>query len=85
MTTGQFLRINKTMESGEEIHAHTHFAGKRVLSVNEQTEANAFSFLDTGSTFLQLAPGRNTLRYGAAENMDLLEVSVYHRPQFLGV
>ena len=85
MTTGQFLRINKTMEPGEEIHVHTSFAGKRVLSVDEQGETNAFSFLDTGSTFLQLAPGRNTLRYGAAANMDLLEVSVYHRPQYLGV
>jgi len=85
MNTGQYLRINKTLDPGEEIHVHTSFAGKRVLSVDERTEANAFSFLDTGSTFLQLAPGRNTLRYGAAENMDLLEVSVYHRPQYLGV
>jgi len=85
MTTGQYLRINKTLGPGEEIHVHTSFASKRVLSMNEQSEANAFSFLDTGSTFLQLVPGRNTLRYGAAENMDLLEVSVYHRPQYLGV
>jgi len=85
MNTGHFLCINKTLDPGEEIHVHTHFAGKRVLSVDEQTETNAFSFLDTGSTFLQLAPGRNTLRYGAAENMDLLEVSVYYRPQYLGV
>lgn len=85
MDTGQYIRILKTMEADEEIHVHTSFADKRVLSVNEQTETNAFSCLDTGSTFLQLAPGRNTLRYGAAENMELLEVSVYYRPQYLGV
>jgi len=85
MITGQFLRINKILDPGEEIHVHTHFAGKRVLSVTESIEANAFSFLDTGSTFLQLAPGRNTLRYGAAEHMDLLEVSIFHRPQYMGV
>ena len=85
MSTGQYLRINKTMAAGEEIHVYTGFAGKRVLSVTETSETNAFSFLDTGSVFLQLAPGRNTLRYGAAEQMDLLEVSVYYRPQYLGV
>jgi len=85
MTTGKFLRVNKTLMPGEEIHVHTRFAGKRVLSVDEQNEVNAFSSLDTGSTFLQLTPGRNTLRYGAAENMDLLEVSVFHRPLYAGV
>ena len=52
MNTGQFLRINKTLGPGEEIHVHTNFAGKRALSVDEQTETNVFSFLDTGSTFL---------------------------------
>jgi hypothetical protein len=41
--------------------------------------------LDTGSAFFQLAAGVNTLRYDASVNMDLLEVSIYYRPQFLGV
>lgn len=83
--TGEFVKINKTMQSGEEIHIFTHFAGKRVVDIIEQSETNAFYLLDTGSTFLQLAAGRNTLRYAAALNIDLLEVSIYYRPQFLGV
>lgn len=85
METGQYLRILKTMEADEEIHIYTGFADKRIRSVKQQRESNAFSYLDTGSTFLQLAPGRNTLRYGAEENMELLEVSVYYRPRYLGV
>ena len=85
MITGQYLRVNKIMAPEEEIHVQTNFAGKRVLSLVGQNETNAFSFLDTGSTFLQLAPGRNTLRYGAAEYMDLLEVSIFYRPLYLGV
>lgn len=83
--TGEYIRINKTMASGEELHIYTHFAGKRVTSIIGTTENNAFSVLDIGSTFLQLAAGRNTLRYNAAANMDLLEVSLYYRQLFLGV
>lgn len=83
--TGGYVRVNKAMNSGEELHVFTHFAGKRVVSIVGQSESNAFSLLDTGSIFLQLAAGHNTLRYSAAVNMDLLEVSIFYRPQFLGV
>lgn len=85
LDTGEYLRVNAAMSAGQEFHIYTHFAGKRVVSIVGTTQTNAFHLLDTGSTFLQLAAGRNTLRYDAALNMDLLEVSVYYRPQFLGV
>ena len=63
----------------------THFAGKRVTRIVGTAETPAFPLLDVGSTFLQLDTGINTLCYDAEENMDLLEVSIYYRPQFLGV
>lgn len=85
LDTGEYIRLNTTMNADEEIRVYTHFAGKRVIRAVGQTESNAFSDLDTGSTFLQLAAGRNLLRYDAEQNMDLLEVSLYYRPQFLGV
>jgi len=83
--TGEYIRINTEMSAGQEIHIYTHFAGKRVISIIGTTESNAFLLLDVGSTFLQLSAGRNTLRYDASENIDLLEVTVLYRPQFLGV
>jgi histidinol phosphatase-like PHP family hydrolase len=83
--TGEYVKINESMTSGEEIHVFTHFAGKRVTKIIGTTETNAFSLLDVGSTFIQLEAGRNTLRYDAESNMDLLEVSIYYRPYFLGV
>jgi len=83
--TGEYIRINKTMAAGEEIHVYTHFAGKRIVNLVGQAEQNAFHFLDVGSTFIQLAAGRNVLRYNASVNMDLLECTVMYRPQFLGV
>jgi len=72
--TGEIFRLLKTMTAGEEIRVYTHFAGKRVVRIMQSVETNAFSFMDTASTFFQLAPGRNTLRYDAATNMDLLEL-----------
>lgn len=83
--TGEFIRINTEMSSGQEIHVYTHFAGKRVVSVIGTTETNAFALIDVGSTFLQLSVGKNVLRYDAQEYMDLLEVVINYRPQYLGV
>ena len=85
LDTGDYIRLNTVMESGEELHVYTHFAGKRVTRVLGSVESNAFSLLDTSSVFLELDPRRNLLRYNAAENMDLLEVTILYRPKFLGV
>lgn len=83
--TGEYIRLLTTMSAGDELRVYTHFAGKRVAQVVGSTVTNAFSLLDTNSTFFQLAAGTNTLRYDASVNMELLEVSIYFRPQFLGV
>lgn len=83
--TGEYIRLLTTMAAGDELRIYTHFAGKRVVSVNGTVVTNAFYLLDTDSAFFQLAAGINTLRYDASVNMELLEVSIYYRPQFLGV
>lgn len=85
MDTGEYIRLLTTMSAGDELRVYTHFAGKRVVSVEGSAVTNAFSLLDTNSVFFQLAAGLNTLRYDASVNMELLEVSIFYRPQFLGV
>ena len=77
--------MNTVLTAGEEIRVYTHFAGKRVVRVQSGEEVSVFSLLDTGSTFLQLSPGTTTLHYDAAAGKELLEVSLYYRPQYLGV
>ncbi|GHU81050.1 hypothetical protein AGMMS49992_34200 [Clostridia bacterium] len=83
--TGEYVRVNRTMTAGEEIHIHTHFAGKRVVSVMGDSTTNIFSQLDTGSTFLRFDTGSNELRYDAALGLDMLEVSLLYAPRFAGV
>lgn len=85
MDTNEFVRILTTMSPGDEFHIYTHFAGKRVISIIGTTQSNAFPLLDTNSDFFQLTPGINNLRYDASVNLELLDVSIYYRPQFLGV
>jgi hypothetical protein len=83
--TGEFVRLLTTMTAGQEIRVYTHFAGKRVESWQGTGKSNAFSLIDTGSTFLQLNPGKNVMKYDAAANLDLLEVTVIYRPLFWSV
>lgn len=85
LDTSEYVKINTTMNAGDELRIYTKFAGKRVVQITGGLETNVFSLLDIGSTFLQLAVGRNTLRYDASMNVDLLESSLYHRPMFLAV
>jgi hypothetical protein len=85
LLTGAYIRVNTTMEAGEEIHVYTHFASKRVTSVLRGVASNIFYLLDTGSTFLQFAVGANTLRYDAEDGLDLLGVTLYYSPLYLGV
>lgn len=85
LDTGEVMRILRTMVAGEQITVDTHFAAKRVRSVTGSNVENAFPDVDTSSTFLQLSVGRNTLRYSAEGNMDMLEVTIFFRPQYLGV
>ena len=82
--TGEVFRLEKTMAAGEEICVYTHFAEKRVIQRLGGVVSNAFNAMDSDSTFLQLAPGTNTLRYHADSNLDSLEVNIYFRPLFLG-
>jgi len=85
VNTREFLKINKTMTAEEVLKVTTHFGNKRVESHLNGVTSNAFNWLDLGSTFLQLDPGDNLLRYDADEGLDNLEVDIYYTPQYLGV
>jgi hypothetical protein len=83
LDTGEFIRINTTMQSGQEIHVFTGFAQKRVTSMMNGVMTNAFSLLDVNSTFIQLSTGTNLLRYDVSDEIDMLECEIRYRPRFL--
>ena len=85
VNTREYFKINKTMGAGEIITVTTGFGDKRVELNKNGVVSNAFNWIDLNSTFLQLEPGDNLLRYDASSGLDNLEVSIYHTPMYLGV
>lgn len=85
VNTREYFKINKTMAAGEVIEVNTNFQNKRVNKIKQGVVTNVFHYIDLTSTFLQLDPGDNLLRYDADENIDNLEVDIYYNPRSLGV
>ncbi|WP_461206930.1 phage tail family protein [Clostridium sp. DL1XJH146] len=85
VNTQEFIKINKTMQAGEIISVSTYAGNKKVESSLNGVTVNDFNYIDFESTFLQLQPGDNLMRYDAAVNIDNLEVTIYYMPLYLGV
>ena len=85
VNTREYFKINRTMEAGEIITVTTHFQNKKVELNKNGVISNAFNWIDLNSTFMQLEPSDNLLRYDADDGIDNLEVSIWHTPQYLGV
>lgn len=85
VNTRESLKLNRTMDAGEVLIITTYFANKRVESFKNGVTTNVFHYIDLESTFLQLEPGDNLLRYDADDGLDNLEVDIYFNPQYAGV
>ena len=85
VTTGEYIKILKTMVAGEVLTITTDFGNKKVTSTLNGVVTNAFNFIDLGSTFMQLNVGDNLLKYDASTNVANLTVVIYYTPQYLGV
>lgn len=83
--TQEYLKIKRTLQVGDKLVISTHFSNKKVELVRSGVVTNVFNYIDLNSTFLQLDIGDNLFRYDAENGIDNLEVSIYYRPQYIGV
>lgn len=83
--TKEFIKINKTMQAGEEITVTTDIGNKRVESFLNGVTTNIFNDLDIHSSFMWLDVGDNIIRYDAEEMIEQLEVYIYYTNYYLGV
>lgn len=83
--TKEFIKINKTMQAGEEITVTTGIGNKRVESYINGVTTNIFNLLDINSSFMWLDIGDNVIRYDAEELLEQLEVYLYYTNYYLGV
>jgi hypothetical protein len=86
VNTREYFKITKTMQAGETIEIDTKFGQKGVAGYLNGETLNYWNYADLpDSTFLQLQPGSNPLRYNADSGLDNLDVTIRYSPQYLGV
>lgn len=86
VNTREQFRIVKTMAAGEVIEVNTNWGSKGVTGTLNGQTLNYFNYADLlSSTFMQLQPGSNPLRYDSDSGLDSLDVTIRFTPQYLGV
>lgn len=86
LDTREYFKILKTMQPGETIEINTKFQEKGVTGILNGNKNDYWNYADLpDSTFMQLKPGSNPLRYNADSGLDNLDVTIRYLPQYLGV
>ena len=83
--TREFIKVNRTLIAGDTLVISTYYADKRIELIRNGVKTNVLYYIDLSSTFLQLSPGINSLRYDAESGIDNLELAIYYKPLYLGV
>ncbi len=83
--TGEYIRVNVTMQAKDIVEVNTNYGSKGAKLIRDGVEENCFRYIDVDSTFLQLDIGDNNFRYDAAEGVNNLEATVFYNNEYLGV
>lgn len=87
--SARYIRIITSMSAGDVVTINTargqNAAQLTIYRAATGETGNAFSLLDTGSEFLQIAPGDNLIRYDAETGADALDVSITIDELYAGV
>lgn len=81
--SGEYIKVNKTMQQGEKIVINTEL--KTVYSYIDSIETNIINYKDDSSTWLELSRGNNFLTYNSDSNSDMLDVVITHNSLYAGV
>ena len=86
MDTGEYVKILKTMETGEQITISTEGDELTVVCKGaDGVETDGFPYLDIESEPFELAVGENHIKTDAEANTAALRASISFRPAFVGV
>ena len=85
-TTGEFIRVNRSISANEKLVIDTEFGNKKVeVEKDDGERENAFNWIDLESSFWQLQVGENELEYRAEEGQDDATVRIRWRKRYMGV
>lgn len=83
--TGQFLKLNITVNNGDEIIINTNRGKKSVKKIIDGVVSNAMNTFVAGSTWLSLNAGSNFFTYTADTNEEFLYVDFEYNTLYEGV
>lgn len=83
--TGEFLKLNVTMQTGDVIEINTQYGSKGATLTRDGEKTDYFRYVDVDSTFMQLEIGDNNFRYDAESGVNSMEVSIFYNKEYLGV
>jgi hypothetical protein len=78
----ELIRINRTLKSGDVLEITTGYGNKNVF-LNGKKAHQYLDFLN--SSWLQLKPGGNLIKYGAEKGLENLECTIFYTQLYLGV
>lgn len=81
-TTDEYIKVNRILGQGEQLHISTEFGKKRVyIKDNEGIETNVLNWIDLNSTFFNLKAGDNAIDYTSDDDVirSRVFISFYNR------
>lgn len=85
-TTGEFIKVYRTLASTDRLTINTAFNEKRVEIESGGKITNAYGYVDWfESSFIQLEPGENVISYKADSGTEDADIELVYRHRYLGV
>lgn len=81
----KIMKINADMQNGDLITINTNKGNKRISRTRGTVITNLINYLDDSSEWFNIRPGENVLTFSAGTNADLLEITIRHYDNYLGV
>jgi hypothetical protein len=85
-TTGEFIRVSRTLAETDKLVIMTDFGKKSVTIENaDGSKTNVFNWIDLESTFWQLVPGENIIEFGSDSDSTKSRLVISYKNRYLSV
>lgn len=84
-TTGQSFGLDLDLASGDTVAIDTRRGSLRATKTHNGTESNVINAMASGSTWLKLQPGNNSISFNAESGSAALSLSVAFTPIYEGL
>lgn len=84
-TTGEFIKVIRTLTSDDILFINTEFGNKTVEIETNGVKTNAFNYIDLDSTFFSLRIGDNLIEYTTENSLNPQSVEIRYKNRYIGI